>query len=111
MYYGQALRKRVLAFYDEGLKTQEIAQRLRVSKSYCRRVKQRREEPPQRIGGRAPKFDEKARLQLAAWIEHSPDATLAELRERLASELDLQVSIGAIWSTLRRMKFTLKKSR
>ena len=34
MYYGQAFRKHVLVLYDEGLKTQEIAQHLRVSKSY-----------------------------------------------------------------------------
>lgn len=111
MYYGQAFRKRVLALYDEGYPTQEIAERLRVSKAYCRRVKQRRDQPPPPIGGRAPKLNPEARNKLAEWVAQQPDATLAELRARIASELGTHISIGALWSTLRQMKFTFKKSR
>lgn len=110
MYYGQAFRKRVLALYDQGLRTKAVAERLGVSKAYCRRVKQRRNEPPRQIGGRAPKLDPAARATLALWIEQRPDATLEELQARIKSELGIAISIGALWGTLRQMKFTFKKS-
>jgi len=42
MAYGQALKDRVLRFYDQGKQTKEIAERLDVSPSWCRRVKQDR---------------------------------------------------------------------
>jgi transposase len=111
MAYGQALRQRVLLFYDEGFTTRLIARRLRVSESWCRRVKQRRHEPPPRIGGGHFKLDAAARERLAAWVRERPDATLEELRIRIGRELGITLSIGALWNTLRRMKLSLKKSR
>ncbi len=111
MAYGQALRQRVLALYDEGSKTKQIAERLKVSPAYCRRVKQRRHEPPRQNRGRKPKLDAAARLTLSAWVEQQPDATLAELQERIGRELGIAICSGALWNTLRAMKFTFKKSR
>lgn len=110
MAYGQAMRRRVLAFYDQGLSTLVIARRLCVSPAWCRRVKQRRNEPPRTIGGRPFKLDAAAREALARWLAEQPDLTLGELRARLAEER-VVVSIGALWNTLRRMKLSLKKSR
>ena len=110
MAYGKALRQRVLALYDEGSKTKQIAERLKVSPSWCRRVKQRRHEPPRKPTGRKPKLDEAARATLAGWIKQQPDATLAELQQRIQRELEITISTGALWNTLRKMKFTLKKS-
>ena len=111
MAYGKAMRDRVLALYDQGVKTKAIAEQLIVCKAWCRRVKQFRNEPPRKIGGSAPKLNEAARGQLAAWIEQQPDATLEELRARILAELGIRISIGALWNTLRRMKLTFKKSR
>jgi transposase len=111
MAYGQALKQRVLAMYDDGERTRAIARRYRVSESWCRRVKQRRHEPPRRVGGKAFKLDEAACQQLRGWITQQPDATLDELRQRCGEELQLCISIGALWKTLRRMKLSLKKSR
>ena len=42
--YGQDLRDRVLAAYDRGMKTKQIADLFEVSSSWARRVKQRRRE-------------------------------------------------------------------
>jgi transposase len=42
--YSQDLRDRVLAAYDRGLPTQQIAQTFQVSKAWARRIKQRRRE-------------------------------------------------------------------
>ncbi len=105
------MRQRVLALYDEELKTKPIAQRLKVSPAYCRRVKQRRHEPPRKPTGRKPKLNEAARVTLARWIQQQPDATLAELQQRIERELHIAISSGALWNTLRKMKFTFKKSR
>lgn len=111
MAYGPAIWQRVLAFYDEGLLTREIAQRLKLSESGCRRAKQRRHEPPRPHTGRKPKLDADARRQLALMVEQQPDATLEQLRARLLAELNITLSTGALWNTLRRMKLSLKKSR
>src|SRR5688500_4590634 len=111
MAYSSDLRARVLALYDEGHETKAVAERLKVSRSWARRVKQRRDEPPRSVGGSGPKLGEAARATLLDWVRQRPDATLAELRERVAAELGVVVSVGCLWNTLRRTKLTLKKSR
>lgn len=113
--YSMDLRERVLALYDEGLKTKQVAERLKVARSWARRIKQRRSEgksiAPHAVGGSKPKLDAAARRELARFVDEGPDATLEELRARVASELQITISIGALWETLRVMKLSLKKSR
>lgn len=111
MAYGPALKDRVLQLYDEGHLTKEIAQRLKVSPAWCRRVKQRRDDPPRKIGGGHFKLDAAGRAALARWVKEQPDATLEELQRHCQDRLNIRVSIGALWNTLRRMKLSLKKSR
>ena len=105
------LRERVLALYDEGHKTKAVCERLRVSPAWARRVKQRRHDPPKRLGGSSPKLGGAARARLSAWVGERPDATLEELRARVLSELGVSVSVGCLWNTLRAMRLTFKKSR
>lgn len=111
MAYGRALRERVLRFYDAGEETAAIAKRLAVSPAWCRRVKQHRDRPPSIRRGRSFKLDAAACIRLTARVEQQPDSTLDELRAWSASELGVTLSVGAIWTTLRRLKLTLKKSR
>ena len=111
MAYSRDLRERVLALYDEGVKTKQVAERLRVSPAWARRVKQRRGRPPGKVGGSAPKLDAAARARLSSWVDEKPDATLEELRARVREELGVSVSVGCLWNTLRSMKLTFKKSR
>lgn len=111
MAYSTDLRRRVLDLYDEGFKTKQIAERLRVSRPWARRVKQRRDERPRTVGGSRPKLDAAARQSLSGWIDERPDATLEELRGRVRDELKLDVSVGCLWNTLRAMRLTFKKSR
>src|SRR5688500_14450728 len=112
MAYSIDLRQRVLAVYDEGKKTGEVARQFKVCKAWARRVKQRRRElgivgPLRRRGGRKPKLDEAARQRLREFVAARPDATLAEIR----AALNLAVSIGCLWTTLDRMGLRYKKSR
>ena len=115
MAYSMDLRERVLALYDEGLKTKKVAERLKVCPAWARRIKQWRNAgksiAPRPVGGSKPKLDEAARQRLARFVDERPDATLEELRARVAAELGISISIGALWETLRAMKLSLKKSR
>jgi len=103
------MRQRVLQFYDNGEMTAAIAKRLAVSPAWCRRVKQHRDRPPRKSTGRPPKFTTASEQRLFERVAERPDATLEELRRWCISELKLIVSIGTIWSTLRRLKLALKK--
>jgi transposase len=113
--YSIDLRTRVLAACDTGRKTKEVAEQFSVSRAWVRRLKQRRREDgsitPRPIPGGKPKLDEQRRATLSRFVHERPDATLEELRARVAAELGVRISIGALWQTLRRMEFTFKKSR
>ncbi len=102
----------MLALYDDGVKTAAIAKQLMVSPAWARRVKQHRDADPalrRPVGGRKPKLDRAGRDQLAKWVAERPDATLEELRARVAKELKVTVSIGCLFNTLRALKLTFKK--
>ena len=113
--YSLDLRTRVLAACDGGKKTKQVAQLFSVSPAWVRRLKQRRRQDgsiaPRPIPGGKPKLDEANRAKLSEFVRQKPDATLQELRQRIAAELHVRISIGALWETLRRMEFTFKKSR
>jgi transposase len=111
--YSIDLRERVLAAYDEGKKTREVARQFKVCEAWARRVKQRRRELgivgplPRTNAGRKPKLDQAARDRVRAFVAARPDATLEEIR----TELALDASIGCLWETLDRMGLRYKKSR
>lgn len=107
--YSIDLRKKVLAAYDRGKQTKEIAEMFGVSRAWARRVKQRRREhgelaPRPRIGKHHIKVD---RTRLAELVREQPDATLAELRDRLG----IDCSLSAIWSALHKLGLSFKKRR
>jgi len=107
--YPQALRDRVLAAYDRGMKTQQIADVFLVSKAWARRVKQVRRETGRtaampRGGATLIKVDPDRLRQLVA--EH-PDATAAELHALLG----VDCSVSAVDHALRRHGLTFKKRR
>ena len=105
--YSQDLRDRVFAAYDRGMKTSHIARLFLVSPSWARRLKQRRRETgetsarPRGTPG-VRKFD---RNRLAELVRECPDATLQELRDRLAAEC----STSAICEALKDLGLTRKK--
>lgn len=106
--YSMDLRKRVLADWDSGIPTKQVAEKYGVSRTWVRSLKQRRRETgeiaPRVGGGRKPKID---RVRLAALVEQQPDATLMELRERLG----VRCSLSAIWMALDKLRITFKKKR
>lgn len=107
--YAQDLRDRVLAAYDRGIKTKQIADTFQVSPSWARRVNQRRREhgetTPRPMGGATVvKIDPD---RLAELVNEQPDATLEELAQRLGTGC----GASAVCLALKRMKITFKKRR
>jgi transposase len=108
--YSQDLRVRVLAACDRAMKTRQIGDLFGVSRSWVRRVKQRRREhgeleprPPEPTA-RYAKID---RVRLRELVETHPDATLVELRAMLG----VQCAESTIWRALDKMGYTFKKRR
>jgi transposase len=107
--YSQDLRKRVLAAYDRGVPTKDIAAFFQVSPAWARRLRQRRRETgevaPRPMGGATViKID---MTRLAELVRQQPDATLKELRERLGNVC----SESAICLALQRLGLSFKKRR
>jgi transposase len=106
------LRQRVLAAVDEGILSRPaIAKAFTVSTAWIRRLVQRRRETgsidalPHR-GGPAPKLGEEHHARLRELVARQPDATLAELRDRLGTP----VSIMTVCRALQKLRLPLKKS-
>ena len=107
--YDQDLRDRVLAAYDRGMKTKQIADLFEVSSSWVRRVKQRRREtgettPRPRGGATVIKIDLD---ELAKLVNRRPDATIKELHALLQADC-VQSAVGL---ALQRLGLSIKKRR
>ena len=107
--YSKDLRVRILADADRGLGTRALATKYQVSESWVRRLKQRRRESGEITARKrrvfrtpilAPHYERLRQLVVA-----HPDATLEELRERLA----VVVGLTALWNAVRRLGLTVKK--
>jgi len=108
--YSLDLRERVAKAWDESGDADEIATTFRVSRAWVHRLIQRRRE----TGSIAPRKQTKFRSRvlagqedrLAALITARPDATLAELREALAT----RAALSTLWLEIDRLGVTVKKN-
>ena len=111
--YSQDLRDRVLAADD--LPAREAAIRFSVSPSYVIKARQRRERSGvltiKPRGHRRTPLVSGLELQIAQEVKRRPSATIAELRVWLLGEHGVSISTGTMWTTLRQLGLTLKKSR
>jgi len=106
--FSTAIRQRVIADSEAGLPTKVVAEKYGMSRTWVRALKKRWRETgdltPGRSSGRPRKID---RARLAELVRAHPDATLAELRERLG----VDCAVTAIWMALAALKITYKKKR
>ena len=111
--YSQDLREHVVRACDERRGTREhIARLFGVSTAWIRRLLQRRRQTGSfaawpHAGGPKPKMDDLRRGQLFLLVREQPDATLAELGQRLAAP----VHLSTIARALLRLGLTVKKNR
>src|SRR3954466_2216370 len=100
--YSYDLRERVVRACDEGRGTRrQIAALFGVSTAWVRRLLQRRRETGSfaarpHAGGPPPKMTPDRRDRLAALVAGQPDATLAELRDRLGAAVHLSTVARAL---------------
>jgi len=107
--YSLDLRRRVIADSQEGMSAKDLAKKYRVSPSWVRGLKRRHHQTGE-IGPRQQRVSHRSKLdehlpQLQQLVQEHPDATLAELRQRLG----VPVSVATLWRTLRRLQLTFKK--
>jgi transposase len=107
-----SVRERIVALYERGRTTSQIADALGYCRAAVRRVRQRLRErgtlaPQTHRCGRKGAWSEDRARRLAGLVAARPDATLAELRDALG----VAVSCSTIDRWLRRLGLTLKKSR
>jgi transposase len=108
--YSMDLRERVANAWDESGDADDIAATFQVSRAWVHRLIQRRRE----TGSIAPRPQTKFRSrvlagqerQLAALIAARPDATLAELRDGLATT----AALSTVWLEIDRLGLTVKKN-
>ena len=108
--YSMDLRERVAKAWDDSGDADEIAATFRVSRAWVHRLIQRRRE----TGSIAPRKQTKFRSRvlagqedrLAALVAARPDATLAELRETLATT----AALSTLWLEIDRLGLTVKKN-
>ena len=111
--YSLDLRERVAAACDEGAMSRaEVAESLAVSVSFITKLLRRRRESGTLAarpwgGNRKPALDGAGLRLLRRLVGEQPDATLAELRDRLG----VAVTVWSVRRALRQLKLTYKKSR
>ena len=109
--YSQDLRERVVRACDQGRGTrQQVADLFGVSTAWIRRLLQRRRQTGSiaarpRGGPHATKMDDDRCGRLLLLVIAQPDATLAELRDRLHAP----VHLSTIARTLNRLGWPVKK--
>jgi transposase len=109
--YSRDLRERVLSAVDEHEGSlRQIARRFRVSVSFITRLLHRRHvsgslAPRPHGGGQPPALGPEDLQRLRQRLREQPDATLAELRQRLG----VACSLMAIWRALEKLKISRKK--
>src|SRR5919199_3838232 len=114
--YSQDLRDRIIQALEAGNASQPaIAERFCVSLSFVEKLWQRfrrsgSSAAQPHAGGRRRARTEHTTL-LRREVEHQPDATLEELRERIVAAQGPQVSTATICRELQRLKLPVKKSR
>ena len=101
MTYGIDLRKRVVDFVNEGGSKAEASRRFEVSLWCVDDWRKREDLAPKAQSERHRKIDKEA---LRRHVAQYPDALLRERAELF------DVRINAIWSMMRKMKLTYKKS-
>jgi len=109
------LRQRVVAAIEGGLSRRRAAAQFNVSAASAIRWSERHREngdvAPEKQGGdrRSHRIEAHAQVILDT-VAASPDITLAELRETLATH-GISASVTSLWRFFDRRKITLKKRR
>jgi len=111
--YSEDLRKRVIAAKRTGKASAEVAERFAVSQRtverYWERYGQKGHCRVEQIGGYRRSRLAGHEKVVAAWIEAQPDLSLEELCLRCQKELQVTLSVSALWHRLKALGLSYKK--
>ena len=109
--YSMDLRKRVITDAEAGFSSKVLAERYHVSRAWVDALKQRRRETGSIAAHKQTKFRRRVlegqEDRLRALVTAQPDATLAELRDRLRTS----AALATIWRELNQLDLSVKKNR
>jgi len=115
--YSDDLRRKFAEAYERGdVSLATLAARFGVSVGWAEKLRRTQlrtgqiERPQGSKRGPQSKITEELRQQIREWIRARPDLTLVELQLQLWEQHQLEVSLSRLWTVLREMKLTLKKS-
>jgi transposase len=115
--HPKELRERIVAAAEKKTQTNaQLAVLFDVSERYIYKLlrKHRSGEditPKGHGGGAVAKVTEAHLSKIKAFIQDSPDATLAEIQEFLRRRCRVTVSVSTVWRAVESTGMTLKKSR
>src|SRR5258707_5823569 len=111
--YSEDLRKRIIAAKRAGKSSAEVARRFAVSQRTVERYWERYEQKGhcrvKQIGGYRRSRLAGHEKVVASWIEAQPDLSLEELCLRCQKELDVALSVSALWHGLKALGLSYKK--
>jgi transposase len=109
-------RRRVIALYQRGVETAEIASQFSASESGVRRVWQQyreegRDAPAFANCGRKPTLTDAQREQVRQIVRGRPDGFVREIAEEVRARLGVGACRQTVGRWIRELGFTRKKSR
>lgn len=115
--YSDDLRRKLLKAHQRGEESlAQLSRRFEVSLGWAKKVSAALRATGKmeraRGGPRGPvsKVTPEIEQDLQRWVDERADVTLAELQLRLYEQRNLEVSIGRLWTALRKLGLRLKKS-
>jgi transposase len=83
---------------------------VRTVERYWKRYRETAQIQPKRQGGYRVSKLAAHDGTLLHWIKQQPDLTLAELQQRCARQLEVSISVHALWYRLERLGLSFKKN-
>ena len=115
--YSLDFREKIIdVYFTERVSVRKLAKRFGVAKSFVESLLKRLREtgdilPKPHGGGPKPKLNAEQLKLVKALVEADNDATLDELRERLASETSISISRSTMGRIMQKLELTRKKKR
>jgi len=115
--YSLDLRKKIIEAYEKRDRSQrELARSFEVARSFIQKLLNRYREtgsyaPKTRRVQSSPKLNQEQLEVLATIVDNNNDATLSEIREKLAEQTGVLIGISTVCQMLKKLNLTSKKKR
>ncbi|PSR12212.1 IS630 family transposase, partial [filamentous cyanobacterium CCP3] len=115
--YSLDFREKIIdVYFTEHVSVRKLAKRFGVSKSFVETLLKRLREtgdilPKPHGGGPQPKLNAEQLKLVKALVDADNDATLDELRDRLAAETSILMSRSSMGRIVQKLELTRKKKR